>query len=92
MLKIMILVCASGIAQANCNTESAAAVIQGPDVPNAMMCGLHGQAYLADTALAAYVEDGHYLKLRCAAGAGLARVQEPWRRVAARAAGQVAAH
>jgi hypothetical protein len=29
------------------------------------MCGLHGQAYIAGTAIAEYLRDGHYLKLAC---------------------------
>jgi len=41
-----------------------AAVIAGPDAPNEVMCGLHGQAYLAGTAIAARHE-GEYVKVTC---------------------------
>jgi hypothetical protein len=65
MLKILILICATGLSQADCSIDTATAVVQGPQAASLMECGLHGQAYLANTALAGYVADGHYLKIRC---------------------------
>lgn len=65
MLKMLILVCAMGIAPADCRPQSALDVISGPDVANPVMCGLHGQAYIAETALASRGHDDEYLKIVC---------------------------
>jgi hypothetical protein len=65
MMKSLILICATAIAQPDCSMQTAAVVVQGPDVTGPVTCGLHSQAYLAHTALAGYLEDGHYLKIRC---------------------------
>jgi hypothetical protein len=66
MMKVLILICAAGVPQAECSAESADAVIQGPPVSGIATCGLHGQAYIADTTFASWLADGgHYLKLRC---------------------------
>lgn len=64
----LILVCALGTPQSECSMENAAAVLQGPAVSSPILCGLHGQAYLAATAIADYLEGGHYLKVRCTLG------------------------
>ena len=64
----MLLICALGVPHGDCNVETAAAVIQGPEAPNLVTCGLHGQAYIAEGAIAGYLEDGHYLKIACTAG------------------------
>lgn len=65
MLKMLILVCAVGIAPADCRPQSALDVISGPDVASPVMCGLHGQAYIAETALANRRHDDEYLKIVC---------------------------
>ena len=65
MIKTLILVCATTLAHDECSIESATAVVQGPPVQSVMTCGLHGQAFLAETALARYLDDGHYLQLVC---------------------------
>ncbi len=65
MLKMLILVCAVGIAPADCRPQSALDVISGPDVANPVMCGLHGQAYVAETALGSRRHDDEYLKIVC---------------------------
>jgi hypothetical protein len=68
MMKSLLLICALGVPQGDCNVETAAAVIQGPAAPSLVTCGLHGQAYIAEGALAGYLEDGHYLKIACTGG------------------------
>jgi hypothetical protein len=65
MLKMLILVCAVGTAAADCRPQSALDVISGPDVASPVMCGLHGQAYIAETALASRHHDDEYLKIVC---------------------------
>jgi hypothetical protein len=65
MLKMLILVCAVGIAPADCRPQSALDIISGPDVASPVMCGLHGQAYIAETALAKRRHDDEYLKIIC---------------------------
>jgi hypothetical protein len=69
-MKTLILICALGLSRPDCSIETATIVVQGPEVTNFAQCGFLGQAYLADTALAGYVEDGHYLKILCTPGAG----------------------
>jgi hypothetical protein len=66
IMNVLILLCAAGLPQAECSADTADAVIQGPQVSGLATCGLHGQAYIADTVFASWLEDGgHYLKLRC---------------------------
>ncbi len=68
MIKTVILLCALGMARSDCTMETAMTVIQGPDTTSLASCGFVGQAYLAETSLAGYVNDGHYLKLLCTSG------------------------
>ena len=68
MMKTLLLICALGVPHGDCNVETAEAVVQGPEAPSLVTCGLHGQAYLAEGALAGYLADGHYLKIACTAG------------------------
>ncbi len=65
MLQVLILVCAAGMAPQDCQKDTALDVFRGPTVVNEVMCGLHGQAYLAETSLAAR-GPGEYLKIKCA--------------------------
>jgi hypothetical protein len=65
MLKMLILVCAVATAPADCRPQSALDVISGPDVASPVMCGLHGQAYIAETALAGRHHEDEYLKIVC---------------------------
>ena len=67
LMTTLLLICAVGTAQADCSTATAEAVIQGPDAESLVECGLHGQAYIAEGALAGYLDDGHYLKVACTA-------------------------
>jgi hypothetical protein len=64
MFKVLILICSVTLAPEDCKTDSAVSVIDGPEAPNAMMCGLNGQAYLAGTAMAAKHEN-EYVKVTC---------------------------
>lgn len=64
MFKVLILVCSITLAPEDCQTDSAVAVINGPDAPNELMCGLNGQAYVATTGIAPKT-DNQYLKVRC---------------------------
>lgn len=64
MFKVLILVCSTSLSPAECKVDTAAAVINGPDAPNELMCGLNGQAYVAETAIAQQHED-EYVKVTC---------------------------
>ena len=81
MMKTLLLICALGIPRGDCNVETAEAVVQGPEAPSLVTCGLHGQAYIAEGALAGYLEGGHYLKISCTAGNRL-RPRGGWQRTA----------
>lgn len=65
MFKVLILVCSTTLSPADCKVDTAAAVINGPEAPNELMCGLNGQAYVAETAIAEKHED-EYVKVTCA--------------------------
>lgn len=67
-MKTIILICALATFRQDCSIDTATVVVQGPDATNLAQCGFLGQAYLANTALTAYVEDGHYLKILCTSG------------------------
>ena len=58
MMTTLLLICALGTSQADCSIETAEAVIQGPEATSLVDCGLHGQAYIAEGALAGYLDDG----------------------------------
>src|SRR5262249_34191961 len=63
MFKVLILVCAMGIAPQDCERSNAIDVIVGPAAANELACGFSGQAYLAGTALVP--TDGNYVKVQC---------------------------
>jgi hypothetical protein len=77
MMKTLLLICALGIPRGECDVETATAVIQGPEAPSLVACGLHGQSYIAEGALAGYLEDGHYLKISCTAEARVRPAMAP---------------
>jgi hypothetical protein len=64
MFQVLILICAAGVAPADCQIETAIDVIHGPRVASEIMCGLHGQAYIAQTSLRPG-RAGEYVKLAC---------------------------
>lgn len=68
MMKTVILICALGIARPDCSADTATSMIQGPDATGLASCGFLGQAYLASTSLADYLDDGHYMKILCTGG------------------------
>ena len=67
-MKTLLLICALGVAHGDCTVDTAEVVVQGPEWQSLAVCGMHGQAYLAEGALAGYLEDGHYLKITCTPG------------------------
>lgn len=64
MFKVLILICSVTLAHEDCQTDNAVSVIDGPESPTAVMCGLNGQAYIASTAVAAKHDD-EYVKVTC---------------------------
>jgi hypothetical protein len=68
MMKTLLLICALGTPQPDCSIETAVAVVQGPDAESVVVCGLHGQAYIAEGAIAGYLDGTHYLKITCTSG------------------------
>jgi hypothetical protein len=68
MMKTLLLICSLGTAQPDCSVATAEAVIDGPDAMSLVACGLHGQAYIADGAIAGYLDGAHYLKVTCTSG------------------------
>jgi hypothetical protein len=68
MVKTLLLICTFGTPQPDCTMATAEAVIQGPDAVSLVECGLHGQAYIADGAIAGYLDGAHYLKVTCTSG------------------------
>jgi hypothetical protein len=66
MLNMLILVCAVSIPSADCQPRTALDIIRGPDVASPVECGLYGQAYVAETALAGRNSHAEYLKIVCA--------------------------
>jgi hypothetical protein len=68
MIKTLLLICTVGTPNADCSIATAEVVIQGPDAASLVECGLHGQAYIADGAIAGYLDGAHYLKIACTSG------------------------
>ena len=64
MFHVLILVCSISVAPADCQVDNAIDLISGPSVANEIMCGLHGQAYIAQTTLRPVSPD-EYVKLKC---------------------------
>lgn len=64
MLQVLILICSIGVAPADCQIDTALEVIRGPQAANVMMCGLYGQAYIAQTSLAPRASH-EYAKIKC---------------------------
>ena len=77
MMKTLVLICALGMPRADCSTTTAEAVIEGPEAASLVQCGLHGQAYIAHTAIAGYLDGEHYLKITCTSGRPLPAPPQP---------------
>jgi hypothetical protein len=65
MFKILILICSVNLAPAECQVNTALDVIDGPEASSEVLCGMHGQAYIADTALGVRPHEDEYVKVRC---------------------------
>ncbi|MBX6323144.1 MAG: hypothetical protein IRY94_15060 [Rhodospirillaceae bacterium] len=65
MIKVLILVCSMTVSHANCQTDTALFVIDGPDATNMMACGFQGQAYIAGSALGLALRPDQYVKVQC---------------------------
>jgi hypothetical protein len=63
MVKVVILVCALSLPRAECQPETARAVVQGPEATNATMCMFRGQAFLAGSAIE--VGRNEWVKVLC---------------------------
>ncbi len=64
----LILICALGLSHAECSVDTAEQVVQGPETESLASCGMVSQAYLAETAMADYLDGQHYLKITCSPG------------------------
>jgi hypothetical protein len=65
MFSVLILICSTALTPPQCQRETALDVIQGPQVANEIQCGLHGQAFYAETVMGGALREGEYLKLKC---------------------------
>jgi hypothetical protein len=62
---LMILICAAALSRSECRPDTATDVVRGPNVDNAIMCGLNAQTMIAGTGL--LPADGtQYVKVVCA--------------------------
>jgi hypothetical protein len=64
-LKVILLVCAAGVAPADCQADTALYLMNGPEAGNEVMCGIQSQAYLAQTWIGQSLAEGEYLKVVC---------------------------
>ena len=67
MTKILILVCSMSTPIEDCSPNNAISASRGPDVQNAVMCGLFGESQLAQSAIGPQGE-GEYEKIVCSMG------------------------
>ena len=65
MFQVLILVCSINLSPADCQTDTAVDVISGPEAGNQSVCGLYGEAYIADTALGSGLRSDEYVKVKC---------------------------
>jgi len=65
VFKVLILVCSINTTPADCQLNTAVDVIDGPEAANQSVCGLYGQAYIADTALGTSPRADEYVKVKC---------------------------
>lgn len=64
MFQVLILICSASLLRSECQIENALDVVRGPMVASEAMCGMHGQAYVAPTAMAPRGPD-EFVKIRC---------------------------
>jgi hypothetical protein len=68
MLTALVLICSIGITPdiADCNLKNARVVMRTPEsYSNPVTCALHGQAYVAETAIGRNLADGDRVKVIC---------------------------
>jgi hypothetical protein len=65
MYSILILVCSTALAHADCQAKSAVDVVRGPTVDNPMMCAFNAQTMIARTDLV-QTDGTEYVKVMCA--------------------------
>ena len=65
MFTVLILICSISLAPQDCKRDNALDVIEGPQVKNELMCGMHSQAYIAETALGTALRPDEYVKIEC---------------------------
>ena len=66
MMKVLILLCATGMAHSDCRVDTAYAVINGPELESLMCPAMLSQAYIADTAFAQDLQNGTaFYKVKC---------------------------
>jgi len=65
VFKVLILVCSIQLTPPDCQSNTAISVISGPEAANQSVCGLYGQAYIADTAIGIGLRDDEYVKIKC---------------------------
>lgn len=64
MLQVLILVCSTAVAPADCNPDTAFDVINGPAALSVADCAMGAQAMLASTAQLGQ-RPNEYVKIRC---------------------------
>lgn len=65
MFQVLILVCSINLTPIECQSATALQVISGPDASDESVCGLYGQAYIADNAIGLSLHDDEYVKVKC---------------------------
>ena len=69
LYQVVILVCGMGMPMANCDRDTAYDVIVSPEQQPLGMCAVHGQQYIAGTAIS--LQDS-YVKVQCRASGSVA--------------------
>lgn len=59
----LLLICSTTLTPPERQPSTALSVIAGPDTASEVQCALHGQAFVATTAVAP--GDGEFLKIQC---------------------------
>ena len=61
---LMILICAAALSRSECQPNTATDVVRGPDIDNAIMCGLNAQTMIAGAGLL-QPDRQQYMKVVC---------------------------
>lgn len=65
LFKVVLLICTTSLPRAECESQTALQVINGPEARNELACGLQSQAFLASTAIGRGLTPNEYLKILC---------------------------